>query len=517
MATANGRSARLRVATPLVAAALVGGLSTVGQAAATATAPTAATRPYSPWSAGQWASDNGNTVSDVAKTIGATSSAAAGLTGKGVGIALIDTGLVPVPGLPATQIVNGPDLSFESQATNLRYLDTYGHGTHLAGIIVGNESSTGLKGIAPGAKLTSIKVGTANGAADVSQVIAALDWTVQHRNDDAKNPIRIVCLAYGTDANANAVNDPLFLAVENANKAGILVTVAGGNNGTALGRLNSPSLNAYVMTVGSAATQGTVSQSDDRLSTFTSIDRNAMLDVIAPGESIVSLRNPGSYIDATYPSARVGETLLRGSGSSQATAVVAAAAALLLEKAPQTTPQVLKEWMLSYATRLNGSTATYTGGELNIEAALKGRVPRDPKKTGGSTGLGSLDAARGSIQVLDGSVPLKGESSVYGTYKASDWATASKKGTAWNGGLWMGYRVAGDGWTGTSWASKTWAGATWTGTNWNKQAWVDGAWNGRYWSGRYWSATTWSGRYWSSSTWETKTWSTKTWSTARWG
>jgi serine protease AprX len=448
----------------------------------------------SPWAAGQWASGTGNTISDVAQTIGATSPAAAGLTGKGVGIALIDTGVVAVPGLPAAQVVNGPDLSFESQAPALRYLDTYGHGTHLAGI---------LTGIAPGAKLTSIKVGTANGAADVSQVIAALDWTVQHRADDPKNPIRIVCLAYGTDADANANNDPLLFAVENANKAGILVAVAGGNNGTALGRLNSPSLDEFVMTVGSAATNGTVTQADDKLSTFTSIDKSAMLDVVAPGESIVSLRNPGSYIDTTYPAARVGDTQFRGSGSSQATAVASAAAALLLEKAPATAPQVLKQWLLTTVTRLSGAASSYTGGELNITNALKAKAPKDPHKPGGSTGLGTLQAARGSIAVVDGTAPLKGENSVYGPYKASDWVTAATNGTAWKGGLWMGYRVAGDGWTGTSWASKTWAGATWTGRTWTQQAWADTSWSGRYWSGRYWSAGTWSGRYWSSSTWQT--------------
>ena len=92
-----------------------------------------------------------------------------GAHGQGVDIALIDSGVVPVEGLTiAGKIVNGPDLSFESQADNLRYLDTYGHGTHLAGIMAGNDGNSssittqsvkkGFLGIAPKARVVSIKV-----------------------------------------------------------------------------------------------------------------------------------------------------------------------------------------------------------------------------------------------------------------------------------------------------------------------------------------------------------------------
>src|SRR5918992_5799662 len=123
----------------------------------------------------------------------------AGYTGKGVDVAVIDTGTPPLPGLDgAGKVVNGPDLSFESQADNLRYLDAYGHGTHMAGIIVANDAATGTKGLAPDVKLTSIKVGTSNGTVDVSQVIAAVDWVVEHKNDDAANPIKVINLSYGS-------------------------------------------------------------------------------------------------------------------------------------------------------------------------------------------------------------------------------------------------------------------------------------------------------------------------------
>src|SRR5690349_6856353 len=120
------------------------------------------------WMASGTATTTPTTLASVRTIIGASSGTAATLTGKGVGVALIDTGITPVAGLPAAQVVNGPDLSFESQAPALSYLDAYGHGTHMAGIIVSNDPATGSKGIAPGAKLTSVKVGTANGAVDVS-------------------------------------------------------------------------------------------------------------------------------------------------------------------------------------------------------------------------------------------------------------------------------------------------------------------------------------------------------------
>src|SRR5262245_31575461 len=80
---------------------------------------------------GSDASGTTTTLADVRAIINASSGPAAGLNGQGIGIALIDTGVAAVPGLPAGQVVNGPDLSFESQSANLRYLDTYGHGTHM--------------------------------------------------------------------------------------------------------------------------------------------------------------------------------------------------------------------------------------------------------------------------------------------------------------------------------------------------------------------------------------------------
>ncbi len=68
----------------------------------------------------------------------------AGYTGQGVDVAVIDTGVAPVPALSRTgKVINGPDLSFESQDPGLQYLDTNGHGTFMAGLIAGNDGQPG--------------------------------------------------------------------------------------------------------------------------------------------------------------------------------------------------------------------------------------------------------------------------------------------------------------------------------------------------------------------------------------
>ncbi|HKS98831.1 MAG TPA: S8 family serine peptidase [Rugosimonospora sp.] len=445
------------------------------------------------------------TLADVRAEIGADTGSAASLTGAGVGVALIDTGVAPVAGLPATQIVNGPDLSFESQDSDLRYLDAYGHGTHLAGIIVANDKASGSTGLAPKVKLTSIKVGTSNGAVDVTQIMAAIDWVVVHRNDDPANPIRVLNLSYGTSGgHGKSYTDPLQFAVERAWKAGILVVAAAGNSGD--NKVANPALDPYVLNVGSACTYGTRSTSDDTISTFSVINGGKRsIDVLAPGESIESLRDPGSYVDTNYPDARVGTTLFRGSGTSQAAAVTSAAAALLLQGRPSLSPDQAKALLVNSATALTGSKGY---GEINVAAALAMAAPTGTQTWTASSGYGSLEDARGNSHVTRDGVLLSGDITVWGLLTTLLWVPRSLAKTAWFGGTWMGFRVAGDGWTGTSWASRTWAPAGWSFASWfgGTTSWTDPSWAGHYWSGSAWSGGDWSGHYWSGDTWSAAGW-----------
>ncbi len=303
------------------------------------------------------------TMAEVRSAIGADTMWARGYTGRGVGVALVDTGVVPVQGLVAGNVVNGADLSFESQADGLRYYDTFGHGTHMAGIIAGNDTRNPtdparFRGVAPSAKLTSIKVGAADGAVDVSQVIAAVDWVVKHRNDDPKNPIRVLNLSYGTDGVQSYQVDPLTHAVENAWRAGIVVVVSGGNDGFGAAKLNNPAYDPHVLAVGAADLNGTAAlTADDTVPSFSSRgDSSRRVDVTAPGRSIVSLRDPGSYIDEAHPQARYGDQFFKGSGTSQSAAVVSGAVALLLEQRPSLTPNQVKALLRQTASRCRSLT-----------------------------------------------------------------------------------------------------------------------------------------------------------------
>ncbi|MEO6715423.1 MAG: S8 family serine peptidase [Mycobacteriales bacterium] len=185
----------------------------------------------------------------------------AGLTGKGVTVALIDTGIVPVNGLrTAGKIIYGPDLSFESQAANLRNLDTYGHGTHMAGIIAGRDDAAyapytdpnNFTGVAPDARILSLKIGDARGATDVSSMIAAIDWVVTHRNDNGMN-VRVMNLSFGTDSSQYYTLDPIAHAVENAWFKGVAVVAAAGNSGNATGGLDNPARDPFIIAAGSVS------------------------------------------------------------------------------------------------------------------------------------------------------------------------------------------------------------------------------------------------------------------------
>lgn len=444
-----------------------------------------------------------------------------GVTGEGVDVALIDTGVAPVAGLGAPdKVVNGPDLSFESQVPELRYLDTNGHGTHIASIIAGRDEGVTFPvgsgtheeflGIAPDAGLVNVKVGDAYGATDVSQVIAAIDWVVQHRNDVGMN-IRVLNLSYGTDGTQSYELDPLTYAAEVAWRKGIVVVAAAGNEGFGSAKLNNPAYDPFVVAVG-AADLGRTAKNIKVASWSSTGNGTRNPDLLAPGNSVVGLRTPGSLVDLQYPVSE-DPRFLKGSGTSQAAAVVSGAAALLLEDRPNLTPDQVKALLVRSATPLRNTDPRAQGaGVIDLRRARRLRVPNAVQNWPRSTGLGSLELARGSNHLVTGDVELRGEQDIFGTpWNPAAWA-ATAGSSSWSGGLWNGEQWTGEGWTGISWASNTWAIEPWTKSSWSGDDWEKSSWSKNSWS----ASNSWSGEIWTKSSWSSSSFAKSSWSTGGW-
>jgi serine protease AprX len=454
----------------------------------------------------------GGRTADVADAIGATALWNEGVTGAGVDVALIDSGVAPVNGLTASgKIVNGPDLSFDRQAGAPPYLDTFGHGTHLAGIIAGRDDALAagdrpgagdVAGIAPGARIVSLKVASAAGLTDVSQVIAAIDWVVQHRTSGGLN-IRVLNLSFGTDGTQDYAVDPLAYAVEVAWRKGIVVVAAGGNTGEHRLRLANPAVDPYVLAVGAADLHGTLARADDTIPAWSSPgDAARVPDLVAPGVAVPGPRVPGSTLDLAAPSA-TGSRLLRGSGTSQAAAIVSGAVALLLDERPGLTPDQVKGLLTSTAARLPSADPGAQGaGLLDVLAASQAPVPDSVQRWPRASGTGSLDGARGGVRVEVGGSVLEGEHDILGAaWDGEEWAEKAGRGSSWDDGEWNGRTWTGGCLCADSWSGPAWSGLSWSGLSWSGLSWSGLSWSGLSWAGLSWSCLSWSGHGWSTIEW----------------
>ncbi len=463
----------------------------------------------------------------IARVVGAHTAYQNGITGKGVGVALIDTGVTEAPGLDTGNVYHGPDLSFDSQDPELAHKDAYGHGTHLASLIAGRDAAghpstyldkTRFNGIAPDANLVNVKVGASDGAVDVSQVIAAIDWVVEHRDDNGLN-IRVLTLAYGTDSVQDWQIDPLAYAAEQAWKAGILVVVAGGNDGSDHMVLSNPASDPNLFAVGADDTMGTVDPKDDAVPAFASRGTDKRhVDLVAPGVSVLGLRVPNGYADERNEQARVGARFAKASGTSQSAAVMSGVAALLFQAQPRLTPDQVKGHLSSTGRGLGDFPTKFRGkGLVDAGAAVTKKSGTFKPMGMWSTGTGSLEASRGSSHVYDGVAELRGEVDIFGNvWDGSYWARTSADGTAWQGSQWRGATWTGDGWNGrtwrdATWASNTWSGRTWRDDQWAGRTWRDNTWTGGDWTGRTWREAVWSGRTWRTADLASAGWLGRTW------
>ena len=446
----------------------------------------------------------------VVDQIGARALWQRGIDGSGVNVAVIDTGVAQVAAL-TQQVVAVVDLSAEAGIDEARFIDTFGHGTHMAGIIAGATPGADpaqaaahpewFLGVAPRAGIVSVKVADNSGAVDITQVIAGVDWVTDHASE---LNIKVLNLSYSSGSTLPYTTDPLAYAVERAWRSGIVVVVAAGNDGRQERRLSSPAIDPWVLSV--AAAEATSLDKFTVPTWATSGDRTRSPDLAAPGAHIDSLRAPLSRVDLEHPEGFVSDTLFRGSGSSQAAAVVSGAAALLLDARPGLTPDQVKALLISSAaaSKISPASVSFSGaGLIRVDVAVGLPTPTAVQSWPRSDGSALLSAARvdGGINALG--QPITGETTVLGT----PWSGTRWTGTRWTGGSWDGTRWTNGAWMGTRWTGSSWTGTRWTGTRWTGTRWTGTTWTGTSWSGTRWTGTRWTDSSWTGTRWTDGGWS----------
>ncbi|MFC7373183.1 S8 family peptidase [Fictibacillus iocasae] len=283
-----------------------------------------------------------------------------GLTGAGVTVAVVDSGIAPHEDLvtPVNRIVGFRD--FVSNRTTP--YDDNGHGTYVAGCIAGNGALSGgvYTAPAPQARLVGVKVLDVNGQAPISRVIAGIDYVIQNRS--AFN-IRILNLSLGFPPSQSYTIDPLAQAAERAMQANIFVVCAAGNTGPG-GRITSPGHHPRVVTVGAVDDRRTVTRADDvRLlltSTGPTIDGLLKPDFFVPG-NLVGPKAAGSVYARQYTNF---PNYLYLSSTSGAAALVSGCAAQVFQAYPTYTSFQLKALMLQVIIEFGANYGYFTQTEL---------------------------------------------------------------------------------------------------------------------------------------------------------
>src|SRR5580704_4523988 len=422
---------------------------------------------------------------------GASQLAAAGDTGQGVTVAVVDTGIDQLPDFSG-RLIGGVDLTGGGNP----FQDGYGHGTFVAGLIAGDGASSNgqYSGEAPGANLVSIKVAGANGLTDLGTIIQGLQWAVDNQ---ALYQIKVLNLSLGFQSNESTVINPLDLAVSAVWDAGITVVASAGNAGPFNGTILSPGDDPMVITVGALDDMGqaTDSTGGDEMTNFSSVgptspDGWVKPDLVTSGRSVVSLAAPGSTLVSTYPSAQIGAANFTGSGTSFSTAITSGAVALILAYNPGLTPDQVKARLLGTTNPGPVGNPFVDGhGALNVYAAATSG-PMDLNQSGlvlpALAGLPvSLSSARPfdtwNVQLWSGLAP--------GQLPSNGWTW---HGAAWNGAAWNGWAWGGVAWNRWAWGGAFWNSASWNGSAWDGTPWAGSAWTGAAW-GPYWDTKSWNG------------------------
>ncbi len=399
-----------------------------------------------------------------------------GVTGRGVGVAVVDSGVADHPDLAGRVVAAVDFTSATTSATpavsHVPLGDPGGHGTHVAGLIAGDGTASGgaYTGVAPGANIIDVRVIGADGNSDLSTVLRGLQWVLQNRRT---YNIRVVNLSLGAPATTSYKQDLLDTAAEMLRFANIVVVASAGNSGPAAGTISSPADDPFVITVGAVDDKGTPDPSDDSLATFSSrgptADGLAKPDLVAPGRRMVSLRSPGSTLDKRYPERQVSTgkqgppALFVLSGTSMAAPVVSGVVALMLERNPSLTPAQVKRRLFRTATALAYGSPTATGAGIVDALGAVGSV--DPDSDYSRHRVSDAFARDAYSYIFGQPIPWRD--------------------LAYNGGV----DARGIPWSAITWGNVSWTDITWDNVSWESFSWQDISWETITWETITWETT----------------------------
>jgi serine protease AprX len=401
--------------------------------------------------------------------------------GNGVHVAVIDTGVSDSAGLnrASGHLVDAIDTSGlvtgGSVQTSGVFADGYGHGTFMASLIadaspVNRQGRT--VGIAPGAIVDVVKVAGDDGVASFGSMMTGLNWVANHAATE-----QVANLSFGlsvADVGGYGL-DPLNLATETLRYLGTNVVVSAGN---VAGEVTDPGFDPRVITVGAADTRGWW----PKLATFSGsavVAGVSKPDLVAPGVGLLGVLPPDSAIVAANPASLQRSGYYRGSGTSEAAAIVSGLAAILVADNPGVTTAQVKASLRVSASPID---APGTGAGLaNVVNRLA--RSRDDRRMGDEGALGEA------------------------TFSESAWLSNRWTSNSWTSAWW----------TANQWGSAGWANAAFSALSFGSNSWTSNSWTSNSWTSNSWTSNSWTSNSWTSNSWTSNSWTSNSWTAAAWG
>ncbi|OZM56499.1 hypothetical protein CIB95_12040 [Lottiidibacillus patelloidae] len=392
---------------------------------------------------------------------------ARGITGKGVTVAVVDSGV------SQSERNDFGERLIGRVTLNSNVQDEFGHGTHVASIIAGDGTASNGKyvGIAPGANILSVKYSNANGMSTEADLVDALQWIFENRQD---YNIRVVNISSTVGTKSRYTESATAAAVELLWASGVVVVTSSGNNGyDSCSTCSAPANDPFVITVGAVDDNGTEYLGDDFQKPWSSkgvtMSGVSKPEVMAPGTNIVAYmpygnnRNvkPENVVDGAY---------FKMGGTSMAAPVVSGVVALMLEANPDLTPNQIK-WILQatgrdyleFKDRFLRQLSKEQKDNLDID-----NVHHSYRAySSGDYGIVNADAAvYYAVNYQTSSIP---SANMNFTFSPMIWGNDSN------------VTFSNATWSNATWSNATWSNATWSNATWSNATWSNATWSNVYW------------------------------------